>query len=434
MNSPLNVLASIEDQELNEKIQQTCEQLSYSLLLKNKKERLVDLKIEQVQFILTDNLEEVSECRRIYKDAFICFIQKSETETAEAKLAGAQLCLTPVSVLHESQLPYLLSQVIHAAFVPVKTIEFLSGANLNFNLYHLMPLNQKLVPIVPKGSVIDESRLKKLEGIGELYVKRDEVDQYRLYIESKMDDSSQGLKLRCRAQFLALMNAHSQLVMLLIDEEKHSSGKEAKWLYDRCQIVGQQLLITLSALGEAWEVVNNSSISEVGPVERSATWATYAGLTSFLSSVGDPRQVMMAALISNLGLLKLSPDLNKKLGSALNLDKLNEQELKLYKTHPLLGLEMCKSKMLDLSKEVESFILCSHERLDGTGFPNGKKDKIPEEAMLLQFCEMIDSKSVIELGQERPSVKEVRLKVLDLLFHEEGNMSKEFLHKMKHLV
>lgn len=67
--------------------------------------------------------------------------------------------------------------------------EFPKDTVLDFTLYHLMPLNQKLLPVLPKGSPLSEARLQKLEAIGEVFAQpADEVDRYRHYVEGQPDN------------------------------------------------------------------------------------------------------------------------------------------------------------------------------------------------------------------------------------------------------
>ena len=223
-------------------------------------------------------------------------------------------------------------------------------------------------------------------------------------------------------------------MFLITDAENTNTDKEAKWLSDRCDILSNQLLMTLSKVGEAWDVVNNSSIGEMGSVERAPTIGAYASLISFLTSVGDPRDVMMASLLSDVGMLQLHPEISKKLRESSDLAKLSSDERREYELHPSESLHLCEQKKIQLSDKVKNIILCSHEQISGKGFPNHKKDKIPEEAMLLQFCELIDREALVRMGHQRRSVQEVRMKILTELFKDGQILSIEFLRKLSPVI
>jgi hypothetical protein len=334
-----------------------------------------------------------------------------------------------------SRLEFVASQIIRASYVPVKLSEFPKDSVLDFTLFHLLPLNQKLLPVLPKGVPLNEARIKKLESVGEVFVRRDEVDRYRHYVENHPDLTAQGLKSRCRAQYLSFCNSHTQLIFLLVDQSESGSFKEGKWLYDRCEILARDLLTTLSSVGEAWDVVNNSSLGEFGSVERSPTVAAYAGLMSLLSSIGEPVDVMVAALLSDVGMLELHPKITGKMRQTQSLQGLREEELQEYQKHPVMSLNQCLSRKLQLKENIKDIILSTHERADGTGFPNKRPmAKIPPEAMLIQFSELIDRGGIVKMGQARTSIQQVRSQLMEQELRDGKIFSLPLLHKLKTVI
>lgn len=449
MSSRLNFLCLSADPQVQQRCQEIAVEFEYSYLATANDSELLELqdKYDQVQFILVDvmSAKEENEMaglvqigRQMFKDSFICVIAEKRLPAKAAtfiKKSGANMVLFANELFETSCLEFVASQTIRASYVPVKLSEFPQDSVLDFTLYHLMPLNQKLLPILPKGSGLSEGRLKKLEGISEVYVKREEVDRYRNYVESHPDVTATGLKSRCRAQYLSFCNSHTQLVFLLLDQSESASFKEGKWLYDRCEILAKDFLATLSAVGEAWEIVNNASLGEFGSVERSPTISAYAGLISLLATIGEPVQVMISGLLADVGMLDLSPKITKKLRHAQNLEALSPEELDEYKKHPLFSVNRCLARKLQLSDSIREMILCSHERVDMKGFPKGRpSDEIPMEAMLIQFSEKIDSEAMVKLGQARTSVQEVRKRTVETEQKDPKIFSFTFLQKLKPVI
>lgn len=443
MSARLHFLTLTTSPEVMGRSRELCQEFKFSFLGVTDFSDLSHSKIgyEQAQLILvgclSENKEEaaaiVNDARQSFKESYICVVL-SDTEMSHldfVKNAGANMGISESQLMKTSALEYVASQIIRASYVPVKLAEFPKESVLDFTLYHLMPLNQKLLPILPKGIPLTESRLEKLTGIGEVFVRREEVDRYRHYVEGRTDTSAQGLRSRCRAQYLSFCNSHAQLMFLLIDESPVSS-REGKWLYDRCEILSRDLMTTLSAVGEAWEVVNNSSLGEFGSLERAPTISAYAGLLGLLSSIGEPVTVMMAALLSGVGMLDFPPSLSRKMREVGNVDSFTEDEMKLYKKHLARSVERCRERQLPVKERVEYLMMHSHERADGTGFPEGHTLKqIPMEAMLIQFSEMIDKGAIVKIGQPRTSVKEVRKQVVEAEMQEAHVFSQEFIEKLK---
>lgn len=444
MSARLHFLCLTTSQGALERCEKLCQEFSFSFLAVKDFMDLSHEKtgFEQVQLIVACCLDQtkeeaaaiVKDARMSYKESHICVVLKDSqiaNDLEFVKNAGANIGISESKLMNTSELEYMASQVIRASYVPVKLAEFPKDSVLDFTLYHLMPLNQKLLPILPKGIALTENRLEKLHNIGEVFVRREEVDRYRHYVEGRTDTSAQGLRSRCRAQYLSFCNSHAQLMFLLIDESP-VSGREGRWLYDRCEILSRDLMTTLSAVGEAWEVVNNSSLGEFGSLERAPTTSAYAGLLSLLSSIGDPVAVMMATLLSGVGMLEFPPALSRKMRELGNVDSFTEEEFKVYKKHLFRSVEICRERQLPIKDRVETLILNSHERADGTGFPEGRLAKeIPMEAMLIQFSEMIDKGAIVRLGQPRTSVKEVRQRVVNAEMQEAHIFSQEFIEKIK---
>jgi len=99
-------------------------------------------------------------------------------------------------------------------------------------------------------------------------------------------------------------------------------------------------------------------------------------------------RIEMAGIIHDIGLLGLSEKLLLK-----DESQMTKNEFNLYSQHPMIG-SMCLDAVESL-REISEIILCHHENLDGSGFPNGfKGDAIPLEARIIgtvaAYCKITD--------------------------------------------
>jgi len=95
-------------------------------------------------------------------------------------------------------------------------------------------------------------------------------------------------------------------------------------------------------------------------------------------------QLGVAALLHDLGMLSISPEIWQKQGS------LSTAELAEIKKHPLYGEEILKAG--DFSEEVLAVAGEHHERCDGSGYPHGKKGKeISFKARILGVTDVYDA-------------------------------------------
>ncbi len=446
MSQKIHFLGVTDDPAERKRLTEICIEFQYHLALKASVEELLDEgnHFETVPFVV------VSAVRAAKKEDIVGYVQVAKQSCPEAflvvivnkripqeitefvKKSGANLVMLENELLETSKLEFISSQIIRASYVPVKASEFKKDSQLPFHIYGLMPLNQKFIPVVPKGSPFTDTRRSKVESLGDLYVKREDIDQYRAYVVANTDASAAGLKSRCRAQYLNFCASHTDLVFLLSDQSEIGSFQQGKDLFEKCQGLAKDLLVSLSSVGEAWEVVNTSSIGEFGSVERSPSLAAYSGLLSLMSSVGDSTDVMTSALICDIGLIDLSPKLSAYLRKAGTADHMDEEQLKEYCQHPTVSLNRCLSRKLPLTEKLKNIVLCTHERSDGKGYPNKVHgEKVPLESYLIQFSEKVDQIAMPKMGQARVNPLEARKKALEEGQKEMNQFPFLFLEKIK---
>lgn len=96
------------------------------------------------------------------------------------------------------------------------------------------------------------------------------------------------------------------------------------------------------------------------------------------------RVVTMGALLHDIGKLKVSEELLNRVGFV------SERDFNEIKRHPSYGYEMVKD--LPLPLEVKNIIKHHHEKLDGTGYPDGLTEKdIPFYVRCVSVCDAYDA-------------------------------------------
>jgi putative two-component system response regulator len=98
----------------------------------------------------------------------------------------------------------------------------------------------------------------------------------------------------------------------------------------------------------------------------------------------EVEHIRRGAVLHDIGNIGLPDGLLAKPG------RLTEEEWKIVKTHTLLGFEICRSLV-----SIEPALSCirnHHERVDGTGFPDGLEgDEIPLKAMVVAIADSYDA-------------------------------------------
>lgn len=95
------------------------------------------------------------------------------------------------------------------------------------------------------------------------------------------------------------------------------------------------------------------------------------------------KNIIQGALLHDIGKLKIDNKVFYK------ESKLTKEEQDLLKKHPQYGYEMIKEDP-NISEETKEIVLCHHERLDGCGYPNQKKD-LSHSIRLVNLCDRYDA-------------------------------------------
>lgn len=378
----------------------------------------------------------VQVARYTSQDAGILVVaeKKLPTKTAEfLKKSGATGVLLEDEWIQTSKAEFLAARRLRGQWIPIKASELLPDRAVNFTVFHMLPLNRKFLPALHKGDIPSPDKIKKLLAVGEFYLQRPDVYLFREYTEHNKDLSAGGLKARCRAQFLSLTLAYKDLVVLLTDQSEGSSFPEGKRLFDVLVQMTQGLIGGLGATGESWDVINNSAVDDLTPVDRAPAVAAFAGLLSLLSGIGKAEEIMLAALLADIGLLDLPPLASTALKAPSPREVLQGEARTIYENHPQRSIAHALSRKLPLPEAVKDIINNTHERTDRKGFPKQPvPEKIPQESLLIQFAEKIDQSCLVEMGKPRPDIGQKRLQVWQ---HEHQKLGEtfplDFLNQLK---
>jgi response regulator RpfG family c-di-GMP phosphodiesterase len=376
----------------------------------------------------------VQVARFVSQEANIIVVVDKKVQAEESNFirkSGANGVLLENEFINQSKIEFIFALKTHGALIPIKAAELAPETVVDMTLHHLMPLNKKIIPFLPKGQILDKARHQKLFSVGEFYIKREEVNEFQSYIEKNRDKSNKGLQSRCRAMFLNMGVTFKNLVQLITDQSQAASYKEGKDLYDRTQELCQTLLNSLSAVGEAWDVINNSSFDDLSAVDRAPAIASYAGLMSLSSGIGKPEEVMISALIADIGLLDLSPA-GIRCMQKNQIKEMTPTDREIYENHPIVSINKALARKLPVPDRVKKIIMGTHEHADGSGFPQKwPAEKILPESFLIHYAMKLDQSAMLEFGKERLNPQAQRQALYQQELAQAGKtFSQDFLQKI----
>jgi response regulator RpfG family c-di-GMP phosphodiesterase len=323
---------------------------------------------------------------------------------------------------------------LRAQYLEIKSNDLRADSVIPFEVFHLLPLRQKFLPFIFNGDTLDAKKQAKIQDIGEIYVHRKDAGAYKTYVAAAIDMSAQGLSKRCRAQFLALYVSYSSLVFLLTDQSETASFKEGGALLKNCRDLCDELLGTLAEFGNAWDIINNSTIGEFGSVERAPAIAAYAALFSLQLGMDKVSDTMLAALLSDLGLLFLPSPILIKIRND-QIAQLTPEERALYQKYPTQSLAVILDRKIALDDKLRTIVVSIKERGDGKGFPKGTQGhKVPIEAQMIQFSWDFDRRTLLRLGKQRPDPLKERNKLIEEELASRTKYTEPFMAKLQELL
>lgn len=164
----------------------------------------------------------------------------------------------------------------------------------------------------------------------------------------------------------------------------------------------QNLLVTLANLIESKDQYTDGHTRRVG---------------SFSKIIGEKlglphdtiRILEMAGIIHDIGKVGVPESILNKPG------KLTDEEYEEMKKHTILGHHICKP--LNILKDCLDPIRHHHEKLDGSGYPDGLKgDEISQEARILAVADIFDA-----LYSDRPYRKKMDINLVRKILYEEAD-------------
>lgn len=129
------------------------------------------------------------------------------------------------------------------------------------------------------------------------------------------------------------------------------------------------------------------------------------------------RQIGLAALVHDIGLINYDSLISRPA-------RFNVNDFLEVKKHPILGKDILKKIALDLNFEIFDVVHQEHERIDGSGYPYGLKEKeICEYAKLIGVVDVYEA-----MNHARPYRKKIgHLKIIKDLISEKSKFEPKFL-------
>jgi len=304
--------------------------------------------------------------------------------------------------------------------IVIKEIEFVSAISLkkydliladfvlpDFDGFAALEHVKLICPTTPficvSGFIGEEKAVELLKAGATDYVSKDKLGRLEYSIiralkesKEKEEKEKQAAELIIVNQELAFQNrekeklaaelvlANKELTFQNAEKENHASELTEANNYLKKSLISFQKL-TEAAIGAITIIVEKRDPYTAGHQQRvselACAIAKEMGLDgSFIEGI------RIAGLLHDVGKIAIPIEILSKPG------KLSEDEFRLIKVHPKASYDILKD--IEFSRPVADIILQHHERLDGSGYPNGLKgDEISMDARILNVSDVVEAMS-----------------------------------------
>lgn len=244
-----------------------------------------------------------------------------------------------------------------------------------FNLYGSNNNENKLVMVYDNGTEISKEDLQRIFSFENIYVDNGKKQLYDDYLKSYINQ-----KVVPKNMEKLYVDVSENINKLFENPESLGNATEAKAIVSDMVDIILQDEFTVSSFVSILSYDYYTHTHSLNVSIYALCLGRHIGLAqNKLEELGT------SALLHDLGKSKIDKALINKKG------KLTEHEFKVVQNHPYYGWELAK-KLGVTNKNILAGIRNHHEKLDGTGYPDGQKDEeIHLFAKIVAVCDVFDA-------------------------------------------
>ncbi|MGE5613659.1 MAG: HD domain-containing phosphohydrolase [Bacillota bacterium] len=214
-----------------------------------------------------------------------------------------------------------------------------------------------------------------------------------IYVESKnLDEGIKLLEIYTSQAASSINNAFLHSLVNMKNDELNRTYDQLKLRY----------MDTIEALRQA---VDAKDIYTRGHSDRVAYYAVRIG-EAFGLDAHELETLRISGIFHDIGKIGTADDI------LLKTDKLNEREIREIQKHPVKGARILSA--VSMFKDVVPVVKCHHERIDGTGYPEGLKgDEIPLLARIISVSDAFDAMMSDRLYRTKLNLDEARQQLIN---------------------
>jgi len=266
------------------------------------------------------------------------------------------------------------------------------GDALEFSLYTVV--EKKVSALFARGHTITRTNKKELSLCKKLYISGKEVQNFKTHVAQKIE------KQKAKADIRTISSEITAILEHIFQTAETSRVRE---LFPLVKLLTKYLLSKRFQLQKLKELL----VYEYTTQTHSLNVALYAGLLGkeLKLTLSELNELILSALLHDVGKTKIP------LKTLYKVEELSEHEHKELRKHPTMGFSIAREASV-INQKILSGIHHHHERLDGSGYPNGLKgEHISLFARIIGICDTYDAMSTNRTFQDSKKMFDVLLEM-----------------------
>lgn len=289
-----------------------------------------------------------------------------------------------------------VAESVSSTFLPVHTDSIRLDSIPPFSLYFQPSADQPYVLYCERKTKFTREARRRLQQnrINQLYITEKDRAAYSRYLAEHLVDVLDDSKLTVREKSAILYDSAQAVVEDVLKEPTQRSNIE------RGKAVVQRTVDFMRSKEFMLEHLLRTISCDYYLYTHSINVTAYSIALAMRSGYIDPatlREVANGALLHDVGETSLPPNLKSKKGP------LSPDEWKLMRAHPAEGVKLLQ-KTGCLGEIAQDIVLCHHEKLNGTGYPNKLKgEDISPFVRIVTIADIFDALTTERHHQKKMS-------------------------------
>lgn len=265
-------------------------------------------------------------------------------------------------------------------YISIDTSLLSEDCELDFDVYSTDESKTHMSLFLQSHSVIQDEDRKRLAEVEKLYVDDADYDSYTNFADNYLKNIAANPNVAVEKKAKVLYSKAISVINNLFDDPKLANVKECEKLVEGFITLVKDDNATVSSLMKIAAHDYYTHTHSINVSIYSLAFGHYLGLDDEMM-----HKLSMSSILHDLGKSKVSYQIINKNG------KLTDEEFEIMKNHPADGYDIALSMGIN-DQDVLQGIRHHHEKMDGTGYPDGLKDtQISLFARIIGICDIFDA-------------------------------------------